>query len=71
MKISLNDLCLHLQAKIAVLENLPTSQVRLFSAGSPLEEEAIVSSLSSTTLDVTVPLLGGMTNCQVLSAQFD
>merc|ERR1712071_456884 len=48
-----------LKAKIAVLENLPASELRLFSVGSPLEDDIVVSSLTSATLDVTVPLLGG------------
>merc|ERR1712071_328605 len=45
-----------LKAKIAVLENLPVGELRLFSAGSPLEDDICVSTLSSATLDVTVPL---------------
>merc|ERR1712071_529410 len=48
-----------LKAKIAVLENLPVGEIRLFSAGSPLEGDICVSTLSSATLDVTVPLVGG------------
>ena len=47
------------QAKIAVLENLPVSELRLFSAGAPLEEESLASSLACATIDVTLPLLGG------------
>ena len=43
-----------------MLENLPASELRLFSVGAPLEDDVIVSSLTSATLDVTVPLLGGM-----------
>jgi len=48
-----------LKAKIAVLENLPVSELRLFSAGAPLEDESLASSLATATIDVTVPLLGG------------
>merc|ERR1712137_1054065 len=48
-----------LKAKIAVLENLPVSELRLFSVGSPLEDDVVISTLTSATLDVTVPLLGG------------
>merc|ERR1712071_448579 len=48
-----------LKAKIAVLENLPVGELRLLSAGSPLEDDICVSTLSSATLDVTVPLVGG------------
>merc|ERR1712137_589816 len=48
-----------LKAKIAVLENLPVGELRLFSVGSPLEDDVVISTLTSATLDVTVPLLGG------------
>lgn len=47
-----------LKSKIAVLENLPASELRLFSAGAPLVE-GLVSSLTCATVDVTVALLGG------------
>merc|ERR1711946_19433 len=48
-----------LKAKIAVLENLPVGELRLFSVGSPLEDDVVIATLTSATLDVTVPLLGG------------
>jgi hypothetical protein len=41
------------------LENLPVSELRLFSVGAPLEDELNISTLTSATIDVTVPLLGG------------
>ncbi|KZS08221.1 Ribosomal protein S30 [Daphnia magna] len=48
-----------LKSKIAVLENLPVSELRLFSVGAPLADEINISTLTSATVDVTVPLLGG------------
>merc|ERR1711911_34780 len=32
-----------LKAKIAVLENLPVGELRLFSVGSPLEDDVVIS----------------------------
>jgi len=55
-----------MQAKIAVLENLPVSELRLFSAGAPLEDESLASSLATATIDVTVPLLGGIIDLQFM-----
>ncbi|KAI9559950.1 hypothetical protein GHT06_013957 [Daphnia sinensis] len=48
-----------LKSKIAVLENLPVSELRLFLVGAPLADEVNISTLTSATVDVTVPLLGG------------
>merc|ERR1712137_885257 len=56
-----------LKAKIAVLENLPVGELRLFSVGSPLEDDVVISTLTST-LDVTVPLLGGKVHVSLARA---
>lgn len=60
------------QSKIAVLENLPVSELRLFSVGAPLADEINISTLTSATVDVTVPLLGGMiiSNLMFFISQF-
>jgi len=41
------------------LENLPVSELRLFSAGTPLVDESCISTLTSSIIDVTVPVVGG------------
>ena len=42
------------------MESLPVSELALFSAGAPLTDESAVSALSSSIIDVTVRVLGGV-----------
>lgn len=42
-----------------MLEGVPASEVCLYSAGVPLDNELSVGSLSSFELELTVPLKGG------------
>merc|ERR1711946_88599 len=52
-----------LKAKIAVLENLPVSELRLFSAGTPLVDESCFSTLTSSIIDVTQSTWGCVCVC--------
>ncbi|XP_065222338.1 ubiquitin-like FUBI-ribosomal protein eS30 fusion protein [Planococcus citri] len=44
---------------IAQMENVPATEILLYSSGAPLLNDMLVSQLPSLTIDLTVPLLGG------------
>nr|ABM55543.1 ubiquitin/ribosomal protein S30e fusion protein-like protein [Maconellicoccus hirsutus] len=44
---------------IAQLENVPATEILLYSSGAPLVNDMLISQLPSLTIDFTIPLLGG------------
>lgn len=44
---------------ISKLENVPATEILLYSSGAPLPDDLFVSQLPTLTIDVSVPLLGG------------
>lgn len=47
------------QDRIRSLANVEDEELTLSVCGAPLEDTCLVSELSSTDLDLTIPLLGG------------
>ncbi|KAJ9592654.1 hypothetical protein L9F63_015669, partial [Diploptera punctata] len=48
-----------IKERVAELENIPVEDVCLYCSGSPLSEDALITSLQSFSIDVSVPLKGG------------
>ncbi|XP_044738283.1 uncharacterized protein LOC123299925 [Chrysoperla carnea] len=54
-----NETIAQIKARVASLEKVESNDFTLSASGSPLEDDVLISSLSSFELDFTVPLLGG------------
>ncbi|XP_014242847.1 uncharacterized protein LOC106662913 [Cimex lectularius] len=48
-----------IKARAAALEMIPPEHIRLYSAGSPLNDDITVSQLQNFDLELTIPLIGG------------
>jgi len=54
-----NDTVRSLRDKVAELEGVDETELLLYANGSPLEDEAILGSLSTQMIEANVALLGG------------
>ncbi|KAL1131683.1 hypothetical protein AAG570_011296 [Ranatra chinensis] len=54
-----NDTIASIKARAAVLENIPSELICLYSSGVPLRDDLTVSELGNYNIDLTIPLIGG------------
>nr|CAJ01889.1 ubiquitin/ribosomal protein S30e fusion protein [Carabus granulatus] len=53
------ELISQIKARIAALENIGSEDFCLYAAGAPVSDDSPVSEFAATSLELTVPLLGG------------
>ncbi|GLV31467.1 Ribosomal protein S30 [Carabus blaptoides fortunei] len=53
------ELISQIKARIAALENIGSEDFCLFASGAPVSDDSPVSEFAATSLELTVPLLGG------------
>ncbi|KAF7995890.1 hypothetical protein HCN44_006997 [Aphidius gifuensis] len=54
-----NETIVDIKAKLSAIESVGTTEFTLYCAGAPLSDDTCVADLASSSLDLTVPLLGG------------
>uniref|UniRef100_A0A6B2E449 Putative 40s ribosomal s30 protein-like protein n=1 Tax=Phlebotomus kandelakii TaxID=1109342 RepID=A0A6B2E449_9DIPT len=59
LNVEISDTVAEIKAKLALLSNEGCDDICLTCEGTPLANDALVCSLTSCELDLTLPLLGG------------
>nr|ABM55597.1 ubiquitin/ribosomal protein S30e fusion protein-like protein [Maconellicoccus hirsutus] len=59
IEVAENDSICGIKQTISQLENVPATEILLYSSGTPIPDDMFASQLPTLTIDVSVPLLGG------------
>ncbi|RZC35395.1 Ribosomal S30 and/or ubiquitin domain containing protein, partial [Asbolus verrucosus] len=54
-----NETVAEIKDRIAALENINSSEISLYAAGTPVSDDRLVSTFENTDIELTVGLLGG------------